>query len=433
MRAAILAGGRGTRTEALFPGLPKPMIPVCGKPVLERQIEALTEQGMRDITLLVGHGAEAIRKHFGDGEAFGAAISYIVEESPLGTGGALSLLPKEDTLVLFGDLCFEVDFARFADFRRERGADIALFVHPNGHPHDSDIVVADAADRVTAWKSKNDRERGESRNLVNAGLCVFSAEALPRGEARRRDLEKDVILPRIESGGVFAYRSAEYAKDMGTPGRLAAVERDIERGIAKARSLKNKRRAVFLDRDGTLNEEDGFVSSPDRMRLVPGAAEAVRLLNASPFLAVCVTNQPVVARGEASPEALDAIHARLDSLLGREGAYLDDLLFCPHHPDEGFEGEIPEYKTDCECRKPKPGLLLEAAARHNIDLARSCMIGDRTTDIAAGEAAGCRTIGLLTGTGLKDGKCRAKPDAVCRDLPEAVKRILREERICCSG
>jgi histidinol-phosphate phosphatase family protein len=149
------------------------------------------------------------------------------------------------------------------------------------------------------------------------------------------------------------------------------------------------------------------------------------MLNASPYLAVCVTNQPVIARGDVSFESLDTIHARLDTLLGNEGAYLDDLLFCPHHPDKGYEGEVAEYKTDCECRKPKPGMLLEAAKRYNIDLSQSYMIGDRTADIAAGKAAGCRTIGVRTGEGLRDGKCAVTPDAVCGDLAAAVRQIRR--------
>jgi histidinol-phosphate phosphatase family protein len=150
------------------------------------------------------------------------------------------------------------------------------------------------------------------------------------------------------------------------------------------------------------------------------------MLNASPYLAVCVTNQPVIARGDVSFEGLDAIHARLDTLLGDEGAYLDDLLFCPHHPDKGFDGEAAEYKTDCGCRKPKPGMLLEAARRYNIGLTCSYMIGDRTADIAAGRAAGCKTIGVRTGTALADGKYETAPNRVCEDLPDAVRWILNE-------
>jgi histidinol-phosphate phosphatase family protein len=141
-----------------------------------------------------------------------------------------------------------------------------------------------------------------------------------------------------------------------------------------------------------------------------------------------VTNQPVIARGDVSFEELEATHARLDVLLGREGAYLDDLFFCPHHPDDGFPGEVAEYKIACDCRKPQPGMLLQAAAKYNIDLSRSYMIGDRTTDIAAGRAAGCMALGVRTGTALGDSKCDVHPDAVYEDLRSAIEAILAKTR-----
>ena len=423
MRAAILAGGQGTRIGALFPDLPKPIIPVAGKPLLQYQVESLVEQDIRDITMIVGYKSGVIQHHFGNGERFGARIEYIVEDDPLGTGGALSLLPREDTIILFGDIYCDIDFKQFISAHRENSADITLFVHPNSHPHDSDIVVTDGESRVIGWKSKKNAGRGDLRNLVNAGLYMLSGDALPAGKPVKRDLDHDLIIPRLAGGKVYAYRSTEYVKDMGTPERLRAVERDINNGITAARNLRGKQRAVFIDRDGTLNEENGLVTSPEKLRLIAGTAEAIRMLNASPYLAICVTNQPVIARGDVSFYELETIHARLDTLLGNDGAYLDDLLFCPHHPDKGYEGEAPEYKTDCVCRKPKPGMLLEAAKRYNIDLIRSFMIGDRTSDIAAGQAAGCKTIGVRTGAALSDGKCEVTPDAVCDDLPGAVRYL----------
>ena len=404
MRAAISAGGKGTRIGESFPNLPKPMIPILGKPLLQWQIESLVAQGICDITLIIGYRAEQIKSHFGDGAAFGAKISYIVEDEPLGTGGALALLSKEDTLLLYGDVFCEVDFSRLMAFHNEKKANVTLFAHPNSHPHDSDIIVADRDSRVTAWKSKSDRDRGDLRNLVNAGVYIFSRNALPEGPAAKLDLERDVIMPMLPSEKVFAYRSTEYVKDMGTPERLAEVENDIKSGMAASRCLNNVQRAVFLDRDGTINELRGLIDSPDKIELIPRAAEAIRMLNKSPFLAICVTNQPIIARGMANHEQLDMIHARLDSLLGREGAYLDDLLYCPHHPDKGYPEENPEYKIECQCRKPKPGMLLEAAERYNIDLSQSYMIGDSTADILAGLSAGCTSLGVKTGEASNDGK-----------------------------
>jgi D,D-heptose 1,7-bisphosphate phosphatase len=411
----------------MFPDLPKPMIPAAGKPLLRHQIEALAAQGIRRITLIVGYRADVIRSYFGDGRDFGAAIDYITEDEPLGTGGAMSLLPREKTLILMGDVYVDMDFGRFIRFHDEHNAGVSLFAHPNSHPSDSDAVVTDGQARVTAWKSKHDERKEDLRNLANAGIYIFSASALPSGEARKRDLDRNVIAALVPSGKVFAYRSPEYVKDMGTPERLESVEHDVKNGVTAARNLKNKQRAVFLDRDGTINAEDGFITNPERIRLLPGIAASIAMLNSSRLPAICVTNQPVVARGEASFEGLEAVHARLDVLLGREGAYLDDLLFCPHHPDRGFEGEITEYKIDCDCRKPKPGMLFRAAERYNIDLNRSYMIGDRTSDIAAGRSAGAKTIGVLTGRRLNDGKCEAKPDMTFDTLLDAVNWILAAE------
>jgi len=425
MRAAILAGGQGKRMESIYPNLPKPMIPLAGKPILQHQVELLAKQGITEITLITGYKHDVIKKHFDNGFDYAVNISYIVEDSPLGTGGALALLPKEDTLILFGDVYLEVDFGRFIRYHREKCAEITLYAHPNSHPHDSDIVITNENGAVTAWASKKETaQRGDLRNLVNAGLYVFSGASLPTGDALKCDLEHDLILPNLASGRVFAYRSTEYVKDMGTPERLEAVTQDIKNGITTARYLKNKQKAVFIDRDGTLIKEDGFVKNPKQVNLLPKVSEAIRLLNTSPYLTICITNQPVIARGDVSFEGLEEIHSRLDTLLGHEGAYLDDLFFCPHHPDKGFDGEVPEYKIKCNCRKPEPGMLLEAAERYNIDLTQSYMIGDSTADIVAGKAAACQTIGVKTGLKLADGKYPAQADNVCEDLLEAINQIL---------
>ncbi|MGD9560189.1 MAG: sugar phosphate nucleotidyltransferase, partial [Oscillospiraceae bacterium] len=308
IKTVIMAGGKGTRIAQDWPLLPKPMVPLCGKPILQHQIELLVRQGLCDITLVVGHMADKITAHFGDGAQYGARIGYVVEQAPLGTAGALALVPRQDILLLMGDVFLEVDFSRFLSWHREKQADITLFAHPNSHPWDSDLLVARPTGQVQRWASKKDAERGELRNLVNAGLYILSAHVLPT-QAAPLDLDKGVVAPRIAGGGVYAYRSSEYVKDMGTPERLAAVCRDIENGVCAARALNNRQRAVFLDRDGVINRHEGFVTQPQQLALLPGAAEGIHRLNTSPFLAICVTNQPVVARGDVSFEGLEHIHA----------------------------------------------------------------------------------------------------------------------------
>ena len=134
----------------------------------------------------------------------------------------------------------------------------------------------------------------------------------------------------------------------------------------------------------------GFLRNIDDFELIEGVAEAIKLINQSGYLAIVVTNQPVIARGEVSWEELYEIHKKMATLLGKDGAYVDGIYICPHHPDKGFEGERPEYKIECDCRKPKPGLLLQAAKDFNIDLSESYMIGDSHRDVEAGENAGVK-------------------------------------------
>jgi D,D-heptose 1,7-bisphosphate phosphatase len=197
-----------------------------------------------------------------------------------------------------------------------------------------------------------------------------------------------VLKPFVGSGHIFAYTTPEYIKDMGTPDRYYEVENDIKQGKVKARNLQHKQKAVFLDRDGTINQYVGFLTTAEQFDLIPQVADAIKRINQSGRLAIVVTNQPVIARGECSWDELQHIHQKMETELGKCGAYLDGIYVCPHHPDKGFAGERPEYKVTCECRKPKAGLFLQAAADFNIDLSQSYMIGDSDNDVEAGRNAG---------------------------------------------
>jgi D,D-heptose 1,7-bisphosphate phosphatase len=177
---------------------------------------------------------------------------------------------------------------------------------------------------------------------------------------------------------------------MGTPDRYYEVEKDNRQGKVKARNLGRRQKAVFLDRDGTVNQYVGFLTSANQFELIPQVADAIKLINQSGYLTIVVTNQPVIARGECTWDGLQHIHQKMETELGRSGAYLDAIYVCPHHPDKGFVGERPAYKVVCNCRKPKSGLLLQAAADFNIDLSQSFMIGDSDNDIEAGRNAGLR-------------------------------------------
>jgi D-glycero-D-manno-heptose 1,7-bisphosphate phosphatase len=186
-------------------------------------------------------------------------------------------------------------------------------------------------------------------------------------------------------------------------------------------------RAFFIDRDGTLNEDIGYVSTPDELILYPWAAEAVRLVNRSEFKAIIITNQSGIARGMYSEKTLDAIHHRMIEELAAEGARIDAVYYCPHHPDFGGAA----YRQECRCRKPKTGMLDAAASEHDIDLTKSYVIGDKASDVMLAEKAGTRSALVLTGYGRETlahpehWPCR--PSFVAENLLEAVKQILDTE------
>jgi len=393
MKIVIMAGGKGTRIAQVNATVPKPMIPIEGKPILEYQIETLKNQGYTDIILIVGHMGNVIQEYFGDGAEFGVQISYIIEEQPLGTAGALYFLKdeiKDDFLLLNGDIIFDVNIQKFLEYHCKQGTVATILTHPNSHPYDSGIIIADEKKRVINWLHKED-ERLWYKNRVNAGLHMLSPRIFDLfTEVKKCDLDRDILKPLIKDRELSVYDSPEYIKDMGTPDRYYAVIEDIKSGKVSAKNLKNKQKAIFLDRDGTINKYVGFLTDINEFELLDGVADAIQMINESGYLAIVVTNQPVIARGEVSIGELQEIHNKMETLLGQSGAYIDDIFYCPHHPHKGYEGERPEYKIECECRKPKPGMLFAAAEKYNIDLRESWMIGDGENDIEAGRNAGCK-------------------------------------------
>ncbi len=436
MKVIIMAGGKGTRIASIKSDVPKPMIEICGKPILQWQIENLKACGLSDITLVIGYLGHVIKEYFQDGSRFGVSISYFEEDHPLGTAGALFKMDfDDDFLLMCGDVIVNVDFTRFIDFHRKHQAWASLMAHPNGHPYDSSLLVTEMlppqeegsiptdTHRVVRWMNKED-ERLYYKNRVNAGIEIISPQLLQATMKHfvpshpetpdKIDLDRDVLKPNIASGKIFAYDTSEYIKDMGTPDRYFEVEKDIMSEKVKARNLSQKQKAIFLDRDGTINQFVGFLTKPEQFELLPGVTDAIRQINHSGYLAIVVSNQPIIARGDCTFEELQAIHNRMETLLGKEEAFIDAIYYCPHHPDKGFEGERTAYKVDCNCRKPKPGLLLQAAFDWNIDLSISYMVGDSDRDLEAGKSAGCRQSLQVV---------RNKPYS----LKEAIKTILLNE------
>lgn len=415
MKVIIMAGGKGTRIQSISSDIPKPMIPINGIPVLETELCSLRNQGFNEFIFTVGHLADCIIDYFGDGSKWNVHIEYYCETTPLGNAGALFKLNlTEDFLLLIGDAIFDIDFVRMVNYHKRKRGIATIFTHPNSHPYDSSVVIADNDGAVQRWLNKEDDRPSYYKNRVNAGIHIISPKVLERsgidknqvgteinGKIFKVDLDRHLLRPLCGTGEMFCYDSPEYVKDMGTPERFYQVERDFINGIIKDKNLRNKQKAIFLDRDGTINHYVGFLRRVNEFELAENSAEAIKKINSSGYLAIVITNQPVIARGETTYEELEEIHNKMETELGKLGAYLDGIYFCPHHPDQGYEGEVPELKVNCDCRKPKPGMLLKAAKDFNIDLSKSFMIGDSDIDVQAGINAGCKSIKIVEG-GLLD-------------------------------
>ncbi|HEY4310983.1 MAG TPA: HAD-IIIA family hydrolase [Pirellulales bacterium] len=420
MKLVIIAGGKGTRLGAA--NVPKPMVKIADRTVLEHQLALARRYGIRDVFVLSGHLANVTFDHLQDGATRGMRITHLVEPYPLGTAGSLALvkhLISDRFLVFYGDVMLDMDLGRLIAFDREEHALATLVVHPNDHPQDSDLVEIDDKNRIQAWHKKPRPAGACHRNLVNAGVYVCSPEIfrhLPFGESA--DLGRDVFPSMLAHGlPLAAYCTAEFVKDMGTPDRLGEIDLACRSGRIARMNWANRRKAVFLDRDGVVLNFVDHLSNPDDVELAPGAAEAIRRINDSEHLAVLVTNQPMLAKGMLTRPGLERVHARMETLLAAEGgAFLDKIYYCPHHPERGFDGEVSTLKMDCDCRKPKPGMLLQAQREMNIDLNGSWMVGDQESDLLAGKKAGCRTIQV-------DAR-RAASGNTARDLLSAVQMVL---------
>jgi histidinol-phosphate phosphatase family protein len=428
VQVVILAGGLGTRLREHTQTIPKPMVTIGERPNLKHQILLARRHGFTSVLLLVSHLSDRIESYFGSGERFDVEISYCAEDPPLGTAGALrnaGPLLQDRFLVLYGDIFIDCDLARLWAHHSDSRALATLVVHPNDHPDDSDLVETDADGMISAIYPKPRAENQYLPNKVNAGVAVIEREILamiPPG--RHLDLARDIFPALARNGRLRAYHSAEYFKDFGTSDRLARVRSDFESGKTARLSRSHLRPAVFLDRDGVINKEVSHLSNPAQMELISGAAKSIQRLNEAGYLVIVVTNQPVVARGECSLDELRLIHNKMETLLGRERAWIDALYFCPHHPDKGFAGEVPELKFDCGCRKPKTGMFDQAVCDWNISLADSYCVGDSSRDVVAARRMGIAPIGVKTGSGCRDCDALDSPDWLVDDLGRAVDVIL---------
>jgi len=401
------------------------MVRVGDKPILEHQVLLLKRYGIRDIILITGHLSSVIEDYFDDGHKFDVNISYFRETTPLGTTGGIKEIEQsltDDFLVLYGDVILDMNLAKLIAFHQNKNSACTLVLHPNDHPHDSDLVEIDMDCRVKAFHPKPHPRDAFHHNLVNAAVYIMSPAIIPYIEKGvNADFGRD-LFPRIyDKERFYGYNTPEYIKDVGTPERLESVTRDLINGKIARLNSENVRHAIFLDRDGVINREIGHLHRESDFELLPGVTEAIEKINKTDYLAILVTNQPVVARNLCSIDELAGIHKKMETLLGRAGTKLDGIYVCPHHPDKGFPEENPAYKICCSCRKPDTGMIEAAVLDFNIVIPGSYIIGDSRRDIECGQKASLRTIFVRSGAGDESHPC--EPDYSFDSLLEAVNFI----------
>lgn len=426
----VLCGGRGLRLAPAIGDAPKALAPVAGQPLLQHLLAGLHEAGAQQVLLVAGHGSDQLASALPALTPPGLDATLVVEAEPRGTAGAL--LAAEDRLagqflLVYGDVFTALDWRRFAQAADANGGLATLVVHRSSHPGDSDVVALDDAHRVVGWLGRHPDQRQGAvvapAALTNAAVAAFHRSILdyiPRDRAC--DLYGEVLPALVDARApIHGYLTPEYVRDIGTPARLAAVSADVESGRTRLRA-----ELALLDRDGVLTVDSAIVD-PAELELLPGAAAGVKLLNEAGVRVAVVTNQAVVARGLCAAETLEQVHARLEHLLEREGAKLDAIYACPHHPETHHKEGVEALRGPCRCRKPSTGMVVDALAALGVAPWRAVVVGDASIDMQLAHNAGLPAIALDTGKGAGDGRYPARPVWRFSDLLPAARWVTGED------
>ena len=337
-------------------------------PLLQRQLDALRRGGFTDVLLLVNHAADQIAAFVAQTATDGMRVTLIDDGAPRGTAGALTQAfdeLAERFLVVYGDTLFDIDLAHFWQAHANSGADSSLFLHPNDHPFDSDLVEIDDGGRVIAMHGTPHDPQAWLSNLVNAALYVIERDAIAfwRDAEAPSDIARDLFPAMLRRyAHLHGYVSYEYIKDIGTPKRLDKVVSHLRAGVVARARRDVLPRAVLLDRDGTISALRGHLARVEDIELLPGAGAGVKRLNDAEYRVVVVTNQPVLARGETTTAELRRIHGKMEALLGRDGGFIDRLYYCPHYPEAGQFLVLGIVQVGQEVRRPG----------NRVGLARAC-------------------------------------------------------------
>lgn len=430
IKAVIIAGGKGGRLGKITEKIPKPMIKIGNLSIIEHQINLLKRYNIKNIIILTGYLSEIIEDYFKNKKNSGLNIVCLKSAVNIGNADRVKLAEKQlfdDFVVFYGDTMLDMDLKKLIDLHKKKNALATLVLHPNDHPYDSDLVEIDHNQKIIAFHPKPHQANKYFKNLVNAGVYVMSPGIFKYIKSKKGvelDFGKHIFPKIFNQEKLFGYNTPEYIKDMGTPERLKKVRKDYQSGKIKRLNIENKRKAIFLDRDGVINYDPGDLSNINNFKLLPNVIKAIKLINWSEYLAIVITNQPMIAKGLISFKGVNEIHKKMETLLGLKGVKLDTIYFCPHHPDKGYPGENSKYTIQCDCRKPQIGMIKKAEKDFNIDLANSWIIGDSKKDIIAGINAKMNTI-LIKKNQQRFEKCPFKTKRA-NDLCSAVKLIINK-------
>ena len=405
---------------------------IGGKKMIQWQMETLAENDIKKVFVCLGEGDNLTSDFLGDGSKYGVPVIYLRENEPLGSAGPLFLLANKkcaDVLFVPGDCFFDIDMSRYLSFFHKSEAMVCPHIHPCPHPEKENVLLLGEGNRALAVLPKEKETDFFYKNLVPSGLCILSKEMVETFEGEDEpfamDFFEEVLSPAVAVEAAACYQSSEYVHRLLSKDDLVSLEKDIARNKPKNRNLRRPQKAIFLDRDGTINVFGDFVRTADMLTLFDDAPAAIKEINDSDYLAIVASNQPIVARGETTLSELHNIFNKMEDLLGEKGAYLDGVFFCPHFPSRGHPNENHEFSKVCECRKPGIGMLLEAKKRYNLDLSQCWFVGDTYKDMLTGQNAGCHTALLLCGDPrTKEETSSAVPEKICHSLSEAIKAIL---------
>lgn len=402
MKVVVLAGGLGTRLRQVVKDLPKPMADINGTPFLELLLDNLLAYGSDEFILCVSYMREAIQTRFGD--AFrGVPVRYSVEEEPLGTGGAVKrafdLFGLDEALVVNGDTFVQADYRRFWNEFAGEPLAVMLKAVDNADRYGR-VEVCDG--RVASFREKSDEGRP---GLISAGAYRARAE-LFAGMPQRFSLEKDLLEPRVARLRPRFFLADEYFIDIGVPESYARACRELPSLVRQNRTTtvsslrecesllapapEGKTPALFLDRDGVINVDKNYVHRVEDCEFVDGIFELCRKAKGMGYKLIVVTNQAGIAKGYFTERDYATFMNYVRGEFEKRGCPLDDAFYCPYHKDG-----LGEYRKDSEDRKPRPGMILKAAARHGVDLRSSVLVGDKESDVEAGRRAGVGTLILL--------------------------------------